>query len=132
MPPKISPRDYAAAIDAAARITHPVADRDPAVAAAVRTTLRGLAQQYPGRSVEIRVPPYAAVQAVDGPQHTRGTPPNVVETDPGTWLQLVSGAVDFAEAVADGRVRASGTRADLSAILPLTPPEKDRAGAPVE
>src|SRR4051794_35676160 len=84
----------------------------------VRTTLTWLAQQYPGKSVEVRVPPSAAVQAVEGLRHTRGTPPNVVETDATTWLQLVAGTVRFADAVADGRVRASGTRADLSAMLP--------------
>jgi hypothetical protein len=96
---------------------------DPAeVPAAVRATLGWLAQTHPGRSVEIRVPPLGAVQAVEGPRHTRGTPPNVVETDPSTWLGLVSGRVGWADAVADGRVRASGTRADLSALLPLSPP----------
>lgn len=89
------------------------------VADAVRTTLAWFAQQHPGRSVEIRVPPYSAAQAIEGPRHTRGTPPNTVETDPLTWLGLVAGVVDFGSAVADGRIRASGTRADLSALLPL-------------
>ncbi|MGI8417797.1 MAG: sterol carrier family protein [Nakamurella sp.] len=88
---------------------------------AVRHTLQWLAQQHPGRSVEIRVPPVAAVQAFEGIRHTRGTPPNVIETDAVTWLDLVAGRVTFAAAVADGRVRASGTRADLSAYLPLEP-----------
>lgn len=85
----------------------------------VRDTLYWLGQQHPGRSVEIRVPPYAAVQAVEGLRHTRGTPPNVVETDPATWIDLVAGRLTFAAAVAAGRVRASGTRADLGALLPL-------------
>lgn len=85
----------------------------------VRTTLYWLGQQHPGRSVEIRVPPYAAVQAVEGLRHTRGTPPNVVETDPATWIELVAGRLSFQDAVAAGRVRASGTRADLGALLPL-------------
>jgi hypothetical protein len=67
----------------------------------------------------VRVPPFVAVQAIAGPRHTRGTPPNVVETDPLTWLRLASGRVSFATAVADGAVRASGTRADLSAYLPV-------------
>lgn len=89
------------------------------VPGAVRATLGWLSQTHPGRSVEVRVPPYGAVQAVAGPRHTRGTPPNVVETDPMTWLGLASGRVTWAGAVADGRVRASGTRADLSALLPL-------------
>lgn len=78
-----------------------------------------LAERHPGRSVEVRVPPYAAVQCVAGPRHTRGTPPNVVETDPVTFLRLAAGREPWAAAVADGRVRASGERADLTALLPL-------------
>ena len=89
--------------------------------AAVRTSARWLAQQVPGRSVELRVPPHVAVQLVPGPRHTRGTPPNVVETDAATWLRLATGELTWDEAVADGRVSASGNRADLSALLPLHP-----------
>ncbi len=98
-------------------------DRPPraVVGAAVRTTARWLAQQVPGRSVELRVPPYVAVQCVPGPRHTRGTPPNVVETDAATWLRLAEGGLDWSTAVADGLVSASGNRADLSAYLPLAP-----------
>ena len=73
----------------------------------------------PGRSVEVRVPPYAAVQAVQGVRHTRGTPPAVVETDAETWLALAVGALTFADAEQAGRLRASGERADLTAYLPL-------------
>lgn len=91
----------------------------PLLAAAVRLTLRWLADRAPGRSVEVRVPPYAAVQCVEGPRHTRGTPPNVVETDPRTWLLLATGRLTWADAVAAGQVSASGARADLSAQLPL-------------
>jgi hypothetical protein len=91
------------------------------LAAAVKTSARWLAQQVPGRSVELRVPPHVAVQCVPGPRHTRGTPPNVVETDPATWLRLATGELAWAEALADGRVSASGNRADLSAHLPLPP-----------
>jgi hypothetical protein len=87
---------------------------------AVRVTLAIIAQRNPGRSVEIRVPPYGVVQAFAGPRHTRGTPPNVVESDPVSWLALVSGRLAWRDALADGSVRASGTRADLSAVLPLT------------
>lgn len=105
---------------------------DPtAVPGAVRATLAAVAQAHPGRSVEIRVPPHGAVQAVQGPRHTRGTPPNVVETDPASWLGLVSGRVSWADAVADGRVRASGTRADLSPLLPLPAPSAAGSAAPV-
>ena len=78
-----------------------------------------LATRAPGRSLELRVPPYAAVQCVEGPRHTRGTPPNVVETDPLTWIRLAAGRVDWREAVAGGAVRASGERADLTGWLPL-------------
>ncbi|GAA2017919.1 hypothetical protein JL107_14415 [Nakamurella flavida] len=97
----------------------PAALTRPEIADLVRTTLLWLAQVQPGRSVEIRVPPFAAVQAVEGLRHTRGTPPNVVETDAATWLALVSGRLTWAAARAAGRVSASGTRADLAAFLPL-------------
>jgi len=96
----------------------PVADRE-ATGLAVRVLLARLVERAPGRSVEVRVPPYAAVQCVAGPRHTRGTPPNVVECDGPTWLRLATGEVAWAEAVADGRLRASGDRADLSGLLPL-------------
>ncbi len=86
---------------------------------AVRFTLEELADVAPGHAVEVRVPPDGAVQAVAGPRHTRGTPPNVVETDPETWLALATGRLAWTDAVADGRVDASGERADLSELLPL-------------
>ena len=91
------------------------------VGTAVKTSARWLAQQVPGRSVELRVPPHVAVQCVEGPRHTRGTPPNVIETDAATWLRLATGATTWADAVADGAVSASGNRADLSTHLPLRP-----------
>jgi hypothetical protein len=86
---------------------------------AVRATLSVLAAKVPGRSVEVRIPPYGAIQCVGGPRHTRGTPPNVVEMDPLTWLELATGRLSWGDAVAAGRVRASGVRADLSGFLPL-------------
>ncbi len=89
------------------------------IRATVRTTLRWLAQVHPGHTVEIRVPPHAAVQAIEGPRHTRGTPPNVVETDGQTWLALVTGQLSWPQALAQGKVRASGLRADLDAVLPM-------------
>jgi hypothetical protein len=91
------------------------------VARAVRVSLRALAQAAPGATVEVRVPPFAAVQCVAGPRHTRGTPPNTVETDPKTWLQLATGRLAWHQALAEGRAVASGTRADLSPYLPLAP-----------
>ncbi|HEX6498633.1 MAG TPA: sterol carrier family protein [Micromonosporaceae bacterium] len=86
---------------------------------AVRALLAALATRAPGRSVEVRVPPYGAVQCVPGPRHTRGTPPNVVETDPVTWCAIATGRLRWADAVAAGRVRASGNRTDLSEYLPV-------------
>ena len=91
------------------------------VGAAVKTAARWLAQHVPGRSVELRVPPHVAVQCIEGPRHTRGTPPNVVETDAATWLRLATGQVTWDEAVAGGKLTASGNRADLSPHLPLRP-----------
>ncbi|MGH3503437.1 MAG: sterol carrier family protein [Nocardioidaceae bacterium] len=94
------------------------ADSD-VIRSAVKHLLALLVQRYPGTSVEVRVPPYAAVQCIEGARHTRGTPPAVVETDAMTWIALARGQVDFAVAVHDGRVRASGERSDLSAQLPV-------------
>ncbi|PPK97869.1 hypothetical protein CLV92_10219 [Kineococcus xinjiangensis] len=98
------------------------------VATAVRFTLEELAARAPGGSVEVRVPPFGAVQCVEGPRHTRGTPPNVVETDPRTWLELAVGALTFADAQAAGRVSASGARADLGDLLPLLPAPEPPVG----
>jgi hypothetical protein len=81
-----------------------------------------LEKQAPGRSVEVRVPPYAAAQVIPGVRHTRGTPPAVVELDGPTWIALAVGRESWAEAMADGRIRASGERADLSPYLPLLRP----------
>jgi hypothetical protein len=86
---------------------------------AVRELLSTLAKRAPGRSVEVRVPPYGAIQCVEGPRHTRGTPPNVIETDPLTWLAIATGRKSWHEAVAEGKIHASGVRADLSSYLPL-------------
>lgn len=88
--------------------------------ALVKHWLAVLAERAPGRSVEVRVPPYAAVQVVPGVRHTRGTPPAVVETDAGTWLALAAGRTTWHEAVESGGVRASGERTDLSPYLPLS------------
>ncbi len=89
------------------------------LATAVRYTLEELMTRAPGRSVEVRVPPYGAVQCIEGPRHTRGTPTNVVETDGVTWVELALGLRTWARAVEDGAVRASGNRSDLSAHLPF-------------
>lgn len=87
---------------------------------AVRLTARTLAEVAPGSSVEVRVPPFVAVQCVSGPRHTRGTPPNVVETDPRTWLLLATGLMRLSEATATGALRLSGSRAsEIQHSLPL-------------
>ncbi|HXJ24872.1 MAG TPA: sterol carrier family protein [Streptosporangiaceae bacterium] len=90
-----------------------------ALRAAVTRLLARLEELAPGRAVEVRVPPFAAVQCVEGPRHTRGTPPNVVETDPASWVRLATGRLRWADAVAAGKIAASGPRADLSGYLPL-------------
>jgi hypothetical protein len=91
----------------------------PVLRDAVRALLAELSRRAPGRSVEVRIPPFGAIQCVPGPRHTRGTPPNVVETDPVTWILLATERVSWADAVRDGRLRASGIRTDLSEFLPL-------------
>ncbi|MEU8526508.1 MULTISPECIES: maleylpyruvate isomerase family mycothiol-dependent enzyme [Streptomyces] len=90
-----------------------------ALAACTRLLADALAVKAPGGAVEVRVPPFAVVQCVEGPRHTRGTPPNVVETDPLTWIRLATGRTDFATERAAARVSASGERADLAGLLPL-------------
>lgn len=85
----------------------------------MRYTLGLLAAKHPGRAVEVRVPPFGAVQVLTGTSHRRGTPPAVVETDADTWLRLAAGWQQWDEAVAAGRVQASGQRADLGGLLPL-------------
>jgi uncharacterized protein (TIGR03083 family) len=90
-----------------------------ALAACTRLLADALAVRAPGAATEVRIPPYAVVQCVEGPRHTRGTPPNVVETDPLTWLRLATGRLDWAFALDEAKVSASGERADLGGLLPL-------------
>ena len=97
-----------------------LADRS-AVALAVRYGLQLLKDSAPGASVEVRVPPFGAVQAIGGPTHTRGTPPAVVEMDAEAWLALVTGKTFYEDAVSSGNVVASGLRTDLQGFLPLWP-----------
>lgn len=108
---------------AAGRAAVPIAlesgsDRET-TALAVRYLLQVLADSAPGTSVEVRVPPFGVVQCIEGPTHTRGTPPNVVETDAATFIALATGATSWADATSHGLVAASGSRADLTARLPL-------------
>ena len=99
--------------------SNPEPPRDE-LAEAVRLTARTLAAVAPGASVEVRVPPFVAVQCISGPRHTRGNPPNVVETDPRTWLLLASGLLQVADAAASGALRLSGARAgEIANALPV-------------
>ena len=112
---KIEPAAGAAAVEAVAS----GADDRETVALAVRYLLEVLASDFEGHTVEVRVPPWGAVQAIEGPRHTRGTPPNVIETDASTWIALATGSLSWGDAVSAARASASGQRADLSEVLPL-------------
>lgn len=119
---RIDTAEGRAALDAVASAR--ASEEKPAraeLATAVRYLLQLLDEKAPGNSVEVRVPPFGAAQVVQGPRHTRGTPPNVVEMDAATWIALATGDEEWADAVAAGRVQASGTRADLTGLLPLRP-----------
>lgn len=127
--PRIADAEGRAAVravtEAGSGTTSGEADAPPAretLALAVRYALQLLAEAAPGRSVEVRVPPFGAVQIVEGVRHTRGTPPNVVEVDPQTFLEIATGGLSWSEASRAGRVRASGSRSDLSALFPLELP----------
>jgi hypothetical protein len=125
-PPYAGPDDAAAlrrgCLDAVlAAYDHGAEPQRVVVKGAVRFLLDRLVAAAPGRSVEVRVPPYAAVQCIEGPRHTRGTPPNVVEMDAKTWIGLATGRMSWADAVETGAVRASGARADLRDHLPVPP-----------
>lgn len=89
------------------------------LATAVRYLLEELAELAPGKTVEVRVPPFGAVQCIGGLTHTRGTPPNVIETDAETWIGLATGSLAWDDQVASGRVLASGSRANLEGLLPI-------------
>jgi hypothetical protein len=124
-PPRIRADDGRAAVIAvrekiaAGRVADAVGVSRPQLATAVRYLLQVLATAHPGHTVEVRVPHFGAVQCVEGPRHTRGTPANVVEMDAATWVALATGSLAWADALADARVHASGNRADLSALVPL-------------
>lgn len=85
----------------------------------VKATLAELVKRAPGRAIEVRIPPYAAIQCGDGPTHTRGTPPNVIEMDADTWLALASGDLKWSDVMDRGSISVSGARADLSEYLPI-------------
>ncbi len=118
MPARLRPADPAEVAEALSRLVDGDPDRSDARLLS-KHFLALLEQLAPGRSVEVRVPPYAAVQVVEGVRHTRGTPPAVVEMDAATWIALATGALSWPDAEESGRLRASGERADLAAYLPL-------------
>ena len=118
MPARLRPADPADLAAALGRVRGREADRAD-LRLLTKHFLAVLEERAPGRSVEVRVPPYAAVQVIPGVRHTRGTPPAVVETDAATWIELATGALSWPDAERAGRVRASGERADLAPYLPL-------------
>jgi len=116
VPTHLQPQDPAAVAEALAREEMTRAD----LKLLSKHFLAMLSIKAPGRSVEVRVPPYAAAQVIPGVRHTRGTPPAVIELDGATWIALATGRVTWAAAVSEGRIRASGERADLTPYLPIT------------
>ena len=124
-PPRIRAEDGRAAVIAvrddlsAGRVADGVGASRLQLATAVRYLLQVLADAHPGHTVEVRVPPFGAVQCVEGPRHTRGTPANVVEMDAATWVALATGGLSWSDALTEARVHASGSRADLSTLVPL-------------
>lgn len=118
MPARLKPADPAELADALERLRAGGEERAD-LKLVVKHGLAVLEQRAPGHSVEVRVPPYAAVQCIPGVRHTRGTPPAVVETDARTFIALAGGELTWAEAVEQGRVSASGERTDLTSYLPL-------------
>ncbi|MGL5827142.1 MAG: sterol carrier family protein [Nocardioides sp.] len=123
MPARLRPADPAAVEAALGSLAAPDAgDADPAdLRLLVKHFLAVLSAQAPGNSVEVRVPPYYAVQVIPGVRHTRGTPPAVIELSAETWIALSVGELTWSQAEAAGVLRASGERADLTAYLPLHP-----------
>jgi hypothetical protein len=118
VPARLKPADPASVSVALAHVREGRAEKDD-LRLLSKHYLAVLEAKAPGRSVEVRVPPYAAVQCVEGVRHTRGTPPAVIETDAATWIAVASGELAWSAAVDDGRIRASGERTDLSPYLPL-------------
>jgi hypothetical protein len=91
--------------------------RDPEIMSQVKEVLAKISKLAPGHAVELRIPPYSAIQCVEGPKHTRGTPPNVVEMSAEVLFEIAGGKINWQEAISDGRISASGERSDLSALF---------------
>ena len=107
------------AVSAVIKSSNSLSETDPVFVMAVRYLLEELAEVAPGNSVEVRVPPLGATQCIEGPRHTRGTPPNVVEISPKVWFDLALGTLTWDQALAEHKVSASGVRASLAEVLPL-------------
>ena len=107
------------AVSAVIKSSNSLSETDPVFVVAVRYLLEELAEVAPGNSVEVRVPPLGATQCIEGPRHTRGTPPNVVEISPKVWFDLALGNLTWDQALAEHKVSASGVRASLAEVLPL-------------
>jgi hypothetical protein len=118
VPARLKPADPADVRASLARVADGTAGKED-LRLLTKHYLALLEAKAPGRSVEVRVPPYAAVQCIEGVRHTRGTPPAVVETDAATWIAVATGGTSWHEAVDQGRVTASGERTDLTPLLPL-------------
>ena len=91
--------------------------RDPEIMSQVKEVLAKISKLAPGHAVELRIPPYSAIQCVEGPKHTRGTPPNVVEMSAEVLFDIAGGKINWLDAISDGRISASGERSDLSALF---------------
>lgn len=122
MPLRLRPADPAVVGPALARFRSGAADRDD-LRLLTKHLLALLVARAPGGAVEVRVPPYAVAQCLEGTRHTRGTPPAVVEMDATTWIELATGDLEWSEAADEGRLTASGERSDLGGLLPLVAPE---------
>jgi hypothetical protein len=108
------------AVIQASKDSAPLPETNPSFVTAVRYLLEELAEIAPGNSVEVRVPPLGATQCIEGPRHTRGTPPNVVELSPKVWFDLALGYISWNSAVQEHLISSSGVRASLDEVLPLT------------
>jgi hypothetical protein len=118
MPARLRPADPADVAAALDRVRSGEPDRTD-LRLLTKHFLAVLEQRAPGHSVEVRVPPYAAVQVIPGVRHTRGTPPAVIEMDAATWIALATGELAWHDAESSGRLSASGERAELTPYLPL-------------
>jgi len=116
---RISHVEGIAAVNAVIQAGENIPETDTQFIMAIRYLLEELAEIAPGNSVEVRVPPLGATQCIEGPRHTRGTPPNVVELSPRVWFDLALGNLNWAQALAEHKVSASGVRASLDEVLPL-------------